>query len=126
MGLFDLFKKSDARRPDQFSKAEIELLSAALSATAGKEALLNSLRDFGRGPMGPNALMARMTHAAEAKCNSEFAAIADTIQKTGKIPAAQVGKCIEAVESRLVDLKEGDAEREKQTALLNKLKALKR
>ena len=44
---------------------------------------------------------------------------------TGKIPAAKVAKCIEAVESRLLDLKEGDSERAKQTALLNKLKALK-
>lgn len=125
MGLFDVFKKSGSGRPDQVTKEEIELLNTALGAIAGKEALLNSLKDFGRGPMGPNALMARMTQAADAKSNSEFAAIADTIQKTGKIPAAKVDKCIEAVESRLLDLKEDDSERDKQTALLNKLKSLK-
>ena len=125
MGLFDFFKKTGAGRPDQITKEEIELLNSALGAAAGKEALLSSLKDFGRGTMGPNALMARMTQAADAKNNSEFAAIADTIQKTGKIPAANVAKCIEAVESRLLDLKEGDSERAKQTALLNKLKALK-
>ena len=110
MGLFDFLKKGgSAGGPGQITREEIELLSGALASTAGKEALLNSLKDFGRGPMGPNALMSRMQEAASAKGNSEFAAIAETIKKSGKIPADKVGKCIEAVMSRLNDLKEGDA-----------------
>ena len=126
MGLFDFLKKGGSESPDHLSKDEIGLLAGALSAAAGKQALLDNLRNFGRGPMGmgPNALMATMQKAASDKENNEFATLAEAIRNTGKLNKAQAVKYIEAVESRLADLKDDDSEKAKQKALLAKLKAL--
>ncbi len=124
MGLFDFLKKKDGMRPGQLTKEEIGLLTGALSSASGKMAFLENMRDFGRGPMGPNALLSRMQQAAADAGKGEYADLARAIESAGKVTKAQAAKCIEAVKSRLADVKDDDPDHAKLQALLSKLKAL--